>query len=81
MHINVSDRQEVLVNQLVKSGGYASADEWLQELIFEQILQANPDYKAELDASLEQALVDIAAGKGQSLDEAVEELKAEIKVG
>ena len=81
MHINVSDRQEVLVNQLVKSGGYASADEWLQELIFEQILQANPNYKAELDASLEQALIDIAAGKGQPLDEAVEELKAEIKVG
>lgn len=81
MHINVSDRQEVLVNQLVKSGGYGSADEWLQELIFEQILQANPDYKAELDASLEQALVDIAAGKGQPLDEAVKELKAEIKVG
>ena len=81
MRINVSDRQKVLVNQLVKSGGYASADEWLQELIFEQVLQANPDYKVELDANLGQALVDIAAGKGQPLDEAVEELKAEIKLG
>ena len=81
MHINVSDRQAVLVNQLVKTGGYSSVDEWLQELIFQQILQANPDYKAELDASLEQALGDIAAGKGQPLDEAVKELKAEVKLG
>ena len=66
---------------MVETGGYSSVDEWLQELIFQQILQANPDYKAELDASLEQALVDIAAGKGQPLDEAVKELKPEIKLG
>ena len=49
MYINISSHEETIVNQLVEAGGYTSTSEWLQAIIFDQILQANPESKAELN--------------------------------
>jgi len=79
MYINVSCHEETIINQLVEAGGYTSTSEWLQAVIFDQMLQANPEYKAELDASLDTALADIEAGKGEPLDDVVATLKADVR--
>ena len=79
MYINVSSHEEAIINQLFEAAGYTSTSEWLQAIIFDQMLQANPEYKAELDASLDTALADIEAGKGEPLDDIVAKLKADVK--
>ena len=79
MHINVSTHQETFINQLVEAGGYTSTSEWLQAIIFDQMLQANPEYKTELDTSLDKAIADIEAGKGEPLDDIVATLKADVR--
>ena len=44
---------------------------------FDQMLQANPEFKTELDASLAKGLTDIEAGKGEPLDDVIDAITAE----
>jgi len=79
MNINLPEHQEEFINQQVIEGGYRSVDEWLQEIIYDRMLQVNPALKAELDASLDRGLADIEAGRTKPLGEVMERIKAEIR--
>ncbi|MEZ5810605.1 MAG: type II toxin-antitoxin system ParD family antitoxin [Rhizobiaceae bacterium] len=67
---------EEFVEQLVKSGRYGSKSEVLREGI--RLVQEREARAKALDALLEPALEDIAAGRVYDMDEVFDELLAEI---
>lgn len=75
-HVDLGANLESFVDRLVQEGGFASRDEVIRESV--RLLQEREQaaWLAEFDASIEQGLADIEAGRGRDLDEVVDELCA-----
>lgn len=72
--VNLGDRLESFVDELVKNGRYNSRSEVLREGV--RIIQEREARLAALDALVAEAEADVAAGRVHDLDEVFDELEA-----
>ncbi|MBP7339862.1 type II toxin-antitoxin system ParD family antitoxin [Niveispirillum sp.] len=77
MNVSVPDRMRDWVQSRIDSGQYASASDYIRDLIRrDQMGQDQATALARMDAAIEAGLADLAAGRTRPADEVFDRLEA-----